>query len=151
MLGTDFLNSWSLMWDSEELQTIVSQTEVLVKQSSVRACACTEVCWLFISSKQPPIDQSYSNSLKKQLKGSRAWLWCLVGNSITVLAPQPVLGCRGCRASPAVLDTAPSPAQSLLQWHRPGITHVPCLTLGQGRSQLNRRDLNASGFGALLP
>lgn len=108
---------------------------VLVNQGSVQACVCSEVCWLLIWSNPPPIDQSSSASFKKHLKGpgcGSCW-----GASSQCWHPP----CWGCRASP---DTAPRAAQSPWQGHRAGTAHAPCLTLGQGRSQLNPRALKVS-------
>lgn len=91
VLGTDFLSSWSLMWDSEELQTILS------KRGTCEAKFCPSLClyWgllAFHLVKPAPIDQSYSANFKNQLKGSMARLWCLVGNSPGIPACAWVLG-----------------------------------------------------------
>lgn len=83
------------------------------------------------------MDQSYSDSSKKQPKGS----WCLVESSI------PVLGCAGGAEPPCSAGHSSRAAQSRVQGHRSGTAHVPCLTLGQGRSQPNPPGLNESGFG----
>lgn len=93
MLGTDFLYSWSLMWDSEELQTIVSQTLwYFYNRALSKPVFVLRFVGFSPGQTSHPLTQSCSESCKKQPKGCRAWLWCLVGNTITVLAPQPVLG-----------------------------------------------------------
>lgn len=99
VLGTDFLYSWSLMWDSEELQTIASQTLWYLYNRALSKPVFVLRFGFSPGQTSHPLTQSCSDSFKKQPKGSRTWLGCLVGNSTTSWHPSLCWGAGG--AEPA--------------------------------------------------